>query len=73
MQYKDDEVPMDYIMSKSRRVNIAQEQDNEGILLSLPYKCKLLLILPITEFLEERICQTNADIPSTRGCVHLLQ
>lgn len=55
---------MDYIMSKSMIINIAQEQDNEGIFLYLPRKLKVLLSFLVTKFGEERIYQISTYIPS---------
>lgn len=38
-------VPLDYIMTESKKRNIALGQDSEYILLSFPCEYKLLLIL----------------------------
>ena len=59
---------MDYIMSRGRSVNRAHEQDNEGTVLSLSCKGKVLLILPVTVLRRKNLSNQYLHTKYKRLC-----
>lgn len=56
------------IMKDSGRSNTAPEQDNECVLLFLPFRGKLFQILPDDGYREESSCQIKSHIANARSC-----
>lgn len=68
LDYQDNKIPVDYILSKNRRTDVALQQYYENILLALIDKSKLLFVA-LTNYYKGKKTQIKSFILSGKGCV----
>ena len=61
-------VPLDCIVTESRRINVTLGQDHECILIAVSNECDLLLIFFPHKDLKDCICQVNSYIQYAGVC-----
>lgn len=61
------QIPLDCIIKKDEKVNLALEEDCKFILLTVPWECRLLLVLFLDRERKEYIYQSWGSIPCIRA------